>query len=363
MSSCPALSRQCASNRTSGPAPESPAITAFPSLVSRYAQFRDDIHMELVTSTDALAAFCKRAAEFDFVTVDTEFLRETTYWPKLCLAAGGNDRRSGPRSIRWPIASISSRSLSSWPTTRIVKVFHAARQDIEIFVKLDRQGAAQHLRHPDRRRRSAALATASPMTTWCARSPRSSSTSPPASPTGRLRPLTEKQQRLRAGRRHPSPRRLSRAASSRSNGTAPLGLGRRRTRRARARIDTYVVQPEHAWERLKTKLNKPRDLAALKALAAWRERKRAGHRPAAQPRPQGRCAGRARRAASAQPPMPSTSCAPCSAAMAARSAAAEIIALLKDVEALRQDRAAAGCPTAIVVPRPRAPSATCSACC
>jgi ribonuclease D len=39
--------------------------------------------MDMIVSTDALSAFCKRAAGFDYLTVDTEFLRETTYWPKL----------------------------------------------------------------------------------------------------------------------------------------------------------------------------------------------------------------------------------------------------------------------------------------
>src|SRR3569623_3226886 len=91
--------------------------------------------MELTTSTDAIAAFCKRAAKFDFVTVDTEFLRETTYWPKLCLlqAATPDEAILGD-----PLAD----GLSLQPffellaNPKVVKVFHAARQDIEIFVKL-----------------------------------------------------------------------------------------------------------------------------------------------------------------------------------------------------------------------------------
>ena len=91
--------------------------------------------MELITSTDALAGFCARATQFDFVTVDTEFLRETTYWPKLCLLQAATPEEA---ILVDPLAD----GLSLQPffellaNRKFVKVFHAARQDIEIFVKL-----------------------------------------------------------------------------------------------------------------------------------------------------------------------------------------------------------------------------------
>ena len=91
--------------------------------------------MELTTTTAALAAFCARAKAFDFVTVDTEFLRETTYWPKLCLLQAATPDEA---ILVDPLAD----GLSLQPffellaNKRVVKVFHAARQDIEIFVKL-----------------------------------------------------------------------------------------------------------------------------------------------------------------------------------------------------------------------------------
>jgi ribonuclease D len=87
--------------------------------------------MQPITSTPDLAELCKRLAAADFVAVDTEFLREQTYWPKLCLV-----QLAGPEAeaIVDPLApGIDLAPFWELMTdTRLVKVFHAARQDIEI---------------------------------------------------------------------------------------------------------------------------------------------------------------------------------------------------------------------------------------
>ncbi len=92
--------------------------------------------MKTITTTAALAAFCAEAAKHPFVTVDTEFLRERTYYSKLCLLqmAYGTDV-AGDAVLVDPLAD----GLSMEPVhdlfrnTAVVKVFHAARQDLEIF--------------------------------------------------------------------------------------------------------------------------------------------------------------------------------------------------------------------------------------
>lgn len=92
--------------------------------------------MQIIATTDHLAEFCARAARHPFVTVDTEFLRERTYYSRLCLlqiAYPGEEEESA--AIVDPLAS----GLSLGPlydlfrTPHVVKVFHAARQDLEIF--------------------------------------------------------------------------------------------------------------------------------------------------------------------------------------------------------------------------------------
>src|SRR4028119_554558 len=89
--------------------------------------------MDLITSTDALASACARLAAHPFVTVDTEFLRETTYYPKLCLI-----QMAGPDPADACLIDPLAEGISLEPfmalmaDKAIVKVFHSARQDLEI---------------------------------------------------------------------------------------------------------------------------------------------------------------------------------------------------------------------------------------
>ena len=225
--------------------------------------------MDLIVSTEALSAFCERAAQFDFVTVDTEFLRETTYWPRLCLIQVATDDEAvliDPLADHLDLKSFFA--LLANPS--VTKVFHAARQDIEIFVKLtgsvphnifDTQIAASVCGFGDsasydslvRAICKVELDKSSRFTDWSAR------------------PLSEKQ-RLYALADVTYLRDIYRELRKQVEQTRRWDWVEDELTVLRS-IDTYVVQPEEAWERLKMKINRPRDLAALKVLAEWRERK------------------------------------------------------------------------------------------
>lgn len=94
--------------------------------------------MKTITTTDALAEFCAKAKTKAYVTVDTEFLRERTYWSKLCLvqlALPNEGKDEGDAVLVDPLADgLSLEPLYDlFRHTDTVKVFHAARQDLEIF--------------------------------------------------------------------------------------------------------------------------------------------------------------------------------------------------------------------------------------
>jgi ribonuclease D len=91
--------------------------------------------MRVITETADLASLCRDLAAQPFVAVDTEFMRETTYWPKLCLiqaAAPGAEAVIDPLAEGIDLAPFTALMAN----TRVLKVFHAARQDLEIFLKI-----------------------------------------------------------------------------------------------------------------------------------------------------------------------------------------------------------------------------------
>ena len=225
--------------------------------------------MELITATSVLADFCGRAANHPFVTVDTEFLRETTYWPKLCLLQAATEDEA---VLIDPLADGLSLApfFELLANDKVTKVFHAARQDIEIFVKLtgqvplnifDTQIAASVCGFGDsvsydnlvRSIASVELDKSSRFTDWSAR------------------PLSEKQ-RVYALADVTHLRDIYKTLVQQVEETRRWDWVEDELSTMRS-IDTYVIQPEQAWERLKAKLGRPRDLAALKALAAWREKR------------------------------------------------------------------------------------------
>jgi len=231
--------------------------------------FRTVPGMDLIVSTDALASFCERAAQFEFVTVDTEFLRETTYWPRLCLIQVATDDEAVLIDPLAPDIRLTPFfALLANPS--VTKVFHAARQDIEIFVKLtgavphnifDTQVAASVCGFGDsasydslvRAICKVELDKSSRFTDWSARPLSEKQLSYALADVTWLRDIyRELRQQVEATRRWDWVE--DELATLRS-------------------IDTYVVKPEQAWERLKMKFNRPRDLAALKVLAQWRERR------------------------------------------------------------------------------------------
>src|SRR6201995_1927865 len=91
--------------------------------------------MTPITDSAELAAFCKRIEKAPFIAVDTEFMRETTYWPKLCLiqvASASAAAVVDPLAEEMDLAPL----LAVVADPKVEKVFHAARQDVEIFNNL-----------------------------------------------------------------------------------------------------------------------------------------------------------------------------------------------------------------------------------
>ena len=90
----------------------------------------------LITTTDALADLCERLAKADFVTVDTEFMRENTYWPELCLVQIADDKEAAAIDPLAPGIDLSPLLDLLVDNEDVLKVFHAGGQDVEIIYNL-----------------------------------------------------------------------------------------------------------------------------------------------------------------------------------------------------------------------------------
>jgi len=225
------------------------------------------IGMTPITTTEALRDFCAKLATAPFITVDTEFMRETTYWPKLCLIQAASSTDAG---IIDPLAEGIDLEpfLDLLRDPNILKVFHAARQDTEIFVKLgampkpmfDTQVAGMAAGFGDqvsyealvRQMLKQDVDKGSRFTDW-ARRPLSDAQLTYA--LGDVTHLAALYPKLRD--RLVREGRLDWVMAEMEDLTDP---------------DLYDTTPEKAWKRLKPKKFSAKYLAAFVATAVWRER-------------------------------------------------------------------------------------------
>ncbi|HWK64976.1 MAG TPA: ribonuclease D [Rhizobiaceae bacterium] len=224
--------------------------------------------MELISTQKELESVVAELAKADFVTVDTEFIRETTFWPELCLiqmAAPGVTALIDPLSPALDLKPFFELMANE----AVTKVFHAARQDIEIVFHLggliphpvfDTQVAAMVCGFGDsvsydqlvQKITGAHIDKSSRFTDW------------------RHRPLSEKQLSYAlADVTYLVDVYVHLKAELEREGRAHWLNEEMEILTAR---ETYDPHPEDAWKRLKMRLRKPQELAVVQAVAAWRER-------------------------------------------------------------------------------------------
>ncbi|KRD56559.1 ribonuclease D [Ensifer sp. ENS10] len=222
----------------------------------------------MIETTTDLEAACEQLARSNYITIDTEFLRETTFWPELCLIQMASPDLA---VIVDPMAKGIDLSpfFALMANPEVIKVFHAARQDIEIIFHLgnliphpifDTQVAAMVCGFGDsvsydqlvNRVTGTQIDKSSRFTDWS------------------RRPLTDKQlDYALADVTHLRDIYKYLAAELEREGRSLWLTEEMAILEAR---DTYDLHPDDAWQRLKMRVKKPIELAVLKTVAAWRER-------------------------------------------------------------------------------------------
>lgn len=224
--------------------------------------------MSLITQQEELEDVIEQFSGSDFVTIDTEFIRETTFWPELCLIQLATPDATALIDPLAPGIDLAPffHLMANEKTT---KVFHAARQDIEIIFHLgdlipapvfDTQVAAMVCGFGDsvsydqlvQKITGESIDKSSRFTDW------------------RRRPLSDKQldYALADVTHLVDVYRHLRDQLGRDNRAHWLN----EEMRILTARETYDLHPDDAWKRLKMRVKKPVELAVVQALAAWRER-------------------------------------------------------------------------------------------
>lgn len=223
--------------------------------------------MAVIADSTSLTKFCDRLIKSSYITVDTEFMRDQTYWPRLCLVQIADEHEAA--AIDTLAKGIDITPLLNLLTnSRILKIFHAARQDLEIFYRLmgrlpspifDTQIAAMVCGFGDsagydtlvRKLTDETIDKSSRFTDWA------------------LRPLSQRQINYALGD-------VTHLRQVYIKLNEMLGQNNRHNwmdEELSILRDTknYTFEPEDAWRRIKYRAPKPRFLAILKEVAAWRE--------------------------------------------------------------------------------------------
>ena len=223
--------------------------------------------MTVIADSTSLTKFCDRLTKSSYITVDTEFMRDRTYWPRLCLVQIADEHEAA--AIDTLAKGIDITPLLNLLTNpRILKIFHAARQDLEIFYRLmgrlpspifDTQIAAMVCGFGDsagydtlvRKLTDKTIDKSSRFTDWA------------------LRPLSQRQINYALGD-------VTHLCQVYIKLNEMVGQNNRHNwmdEELSILRDTanYTFAPEDAWRRIKYRAPKPRFLAILKEVAAWRE--------------------------------------------------------------------------------------------
>ena len=222
----------------------------------------------LITTTDALADLCERLGKGDFVCVDTEFMRENTYWPELCLVQIGDEHEAAAID---PLAKgIDLKPLLDLLTENedVLKIFHAGSQDVEIFYNLtgktphpifDTQIAMMAISQSEQ------IGYANLVEHWLDKTIDKGARFTDWS----RRPLTDRQLEYAIGDvtylAKIFPRILKKLMKT------DRGMWLNAEMEKLADPENYAIEPDKAWKRIRAQGRNPQVLGRLKALAAWRE--------------------------------------------------------------------------------------------